>query len=412
MSGMEAGPGAGAGSRYAAHQLLGPELQLQRDAKTPPPENYKEDINDPESATTSSSGAAGTSSSGRRPRGRPAGSKNKPKPPIIIARDTPNALRSQLLEISPGSDIVESISNYARRRAHGVCILSGSGAVANVTLRQPGGGGSAAVMTLHGRFEILSLTGTSLPSPAPPEAGGLSIFLAGGQGQVVGGRVVGPLMASSVVVLMAASFANAMYDRLQPEEDRESVPAVEEQKQQPAASQSSGVTGSGRGQVGDGGNGGSNGGGGVPFYNLGVNSMGSYPFASHGQGDHMFAWSGASSSADKDIGAKLVLLQDQEEEECRKLHSRMRKCCSGIVQAAVRNFLPEDRGRLWVDVSWGLRWQHFLANAVGYRWRRTGVGAGGRGEAAASSLITIVGRNWIRWRTASQAMMMNIAYKL
>ncbi|KAJ6765583.1 AT-HOOK MOTIF NUCLEAR-LOCALIZED PROTEIN 25 [Salix purpurea] len=300
MSGMEAGPGAGAGSRYAAHQLLGPELQLQRDAKTPPPDNYKEDINDPESATTSSSGAAGTSSSGRRPRGRPAGSKNKPKPPIIIARDTPNALRSQLLEISPGSDIVESISNYARRRAHGVCILSGSGAVANVTLRQPGGGGSAAVMTLHGRFEILSLTGTSLPSPAPPEAGGLSIFLAGGQGQVVGGRVVGPLMASSVVVLMAASFANAMYDRLQPEEDRESVPAApveEQQQQQPAASQSSGVTGSGRGQVGDGGNGGSNGGGGVPFYNLGVNSMGSYPFASHGQGDHMFAWSGASSSA-------------------------------------------------------------------------------------------------------------------
>ncbi|KAJ6365629.1 hypothetical protein OIU76_030413 [Salix suchowensis] len=262
---MEAGPGAGAGSRYAAHQLLGPELQLQRDAKTPPPDNYKEDINDPESATTSSSGAAGTSSSGRRPRGRPA-------------------------------DIVESISNYARRRAHGVCILSGSGAVANVTLRQPGGGGSAAVMTLHGRFEILSLTGTSLPSPAPPEAGGLSIFLAGGQGQVVGGRVVGPLMASSVVVLMAASFANAMYDRLQPEEDRESVPAVEQQ-QQPAASQSSGVTGSGRGQVGDSGNGGSNGGGGVPFYNLGVNTMGSYPFASHGQGDHMFAWSGASSSA-------------------------------------------------------------------------------------------------------------------
>ncbi|KAG5248208.1 AT-hook motif nuclear-localized protein [Salix suchowensis] len=284
MSGMEAGPGAGAGSRYAAHQLLGPELQLQRDAKTPPPDNYKEDINDPESATTSSSGAAGTSSSGRRPRGRPAGSKNKPKPPIVIARDTPNALRSQLLEISPGSDIVESISNYARRRAHGVCILSGSGAVANVTLRQPGGGGSAAVMTLHGRFEILSLTGTSLPSPAPPEAGGLSIFLAGGQGQVVGGRVVGPLMASSVVVLMAASFANAMYDRLQPEEDRESVPAVEQQ-QQPAASQSSGVTGSGRGQVGDGGNGGSNGGGGVPFYNLGVNTMGSYPFANLGSGD-------------------------------------------------------------------------------------------------------------------------------
>ncbi|CAK7329051.1 unnamed protein product [Dovyalis caffra] len=294
MSGLEASPAAVAGSRYAAHQLLGPELQLQRDAKTPPPGNYKEERNDPDSATTSSSGAGG-SSSGRRPRGRPSGSKNKAKPPIIISQDTPNALRSHLLEISPGSDIVESLSNYARRRAHGVCILSGSGAVTNVTLRQPGGGStSAAVITLHGRFEILSLTGTSLPPPAPPGAGGLSIFLAGGQGQVVGGCVVGPLMASGPVVLVAATFANAVYDRLPLEEDQESVPAV--QVHQPTASQSSGVTGSGGGQRGDGGNDGSIGGGGVPFYNLGVNGMGSYPFAGPGHGD-AFAWSGASNSA-------------------------------------------------------------------------------------------------------------------
>jgi hypothetical protein len=97
-------------------------------------------------------------------------------------------------------------------------------------------------------------------------------------------------MASSLVVLMAASFANAMYDRLPVEEDRESVPAVEVQQQQrPAASQSSGVAGSGGGQVGGGGNNGSSGGGGVPFYNLGVNGMGSYPFAGHGEGDHMFS---------------------------------------------------------------------------------------------------------------------------
>jgi hypothetical protein len=31
------------------------------------------------------------------------------------------------------------------------------------------------------------------------------------------------------------------------------------------------------------------GGGGVPFYNLGENGMGSYPFAGHGEGDHMFS---------------------------------------------------------------------------------------------------------------------------
>lgn len=77
------------------------------------------------------------------------------------------------------------------------------------------------MVTLHGRFEILSLSGSYLPPPAPPAASGLTIYLAGGQGQVVGGSVVGPLNASGPVVIMAASFGNAAYERL-PLEDEES----------------------------------------------------------------------------------------------------------------------------------------------------------------------------------------------
>ncbi|KAK9742848.1 hypothetical protein RND81_03G200200 [Saponaria officinalis] len=153
----------------------------------------------------------------RRPRGRPAGSKNKPKPPIIITRDSANALRSHVMEVANGCDIMDSITTFARRRQRGVCILSGTGTVSNVTLRQPGAPG--AVVTLHGRFEILSLSGSFLPPPAPPAASGLTIYLAGGQGQVVGGGVVGPLLASGPVVIMAASFGNAAYERLPLEED-------------------------------------------------------------------------------------------------------------------------------------------------------------------------------------------------
>lgn len=78
---------------------------------------------------------------------------------------------------------------------------------------------SGAIATLHGRFEILSLAGSFLPPPAPPAASGLTIYLAGGQGQVVGGCVVGSLMASGPVVIMAASFSNAAYERLPLEED-------------------------------------------------------------------------------------------------------------------------------------------------------------------------------------------------
>lgn len=164
-----------------------------------------------------SGGGGGGVSSGRRPRGRPPGSKNKPKPPIVITKESPNALRSHVLEINSGADIADSLATFAQRRHRGVSVLSGSGIVTNVTLRQPAAPGG--VVTLHGRFEILSLSGAFLPAPSPPGATGLTVYLAGGQGQVVGGGVVGPLVASGPVLVIAATFTNATYERLPLEEE-------------------------------------------------------------------------------------------------------------------------------------------------------------------------------------------------
>lgn len=155
----------------------------------------------------------------RRPRGRPPGSKNKPKPPIVVTRDSPNSLRSHVMEVANGTDVAESIAQFARRRQRGVCVLSGSGCVANVTLRQPAAPG--AVVALQGRFEILSLTGAFLPGPAPPGSTGLTVYLAGGQGQVVGGSVVGSLIAAGPVMVIAATFSNATYERLPLEDEEE-----------------------------------------------------------------------------------------------------------------------------------------------------------------------------------------------
>ncbi|KAG2723348.1 hypothetical protein I3760_02G166400 [Carya illinoinensis] len=198
-------------------------ISLNRGLKRDHDENNTNNV----TATTTESKEFGSGSTGegeinRRPRGRPAGSKNKPKPPIIITRDSANALRSHVVEVANGCDIMESVSTFARRRQRGVCIMSGSGTVTNVTLRQPAAAG--AVVTLHGRFEILSLSGSFLPPPAPPAASGLTIYLAGGQGQVVGGSVVGPLLASGPVVIMAASFGNAAYERLPLDEEEPPVP--------------------------------------------------------------------------------------------------------------------------------------------------------------------------------------------
>ncbi|KAG6434448.1 hypothetical protein SASPL_106084 [Salvia splendens] len=178
-------------------------------------------INNPDT-TTSEGKEAEQGEVSRRPRGRPAGSKNKPKPPIIITRDSANALRSHVMEIGNGCDVHDSISTFATRRQRGVCILSGTGTVTNVTLRQPAA--PTSVLTLHGRFEILSLSGSFLPPPAPPAASSLAIYLAGSQGQVVGGTVVGPLLASGPVVIMAASFGNAAYERLPLDEEDAAAP--------------------------------------------------------------------------------------------------------------------------------------------------------------------------------------------
>ncbi|OIW02845.1 hypothetical protein TanjilG_29621 [Lupinus angustifolius] len=109
----------------------------------------------------------------KHPRGRPAGSKNKAKAPIIVTRDSANALKFHAMEVSSGCDVNESLLNFARRKQRG-----------------------------------------------------LTIYLAGAQGQVVGGVVFGALVASSPVLIMAASFMHATFGRLPLEDDHDQLHAA------------------------------------------------------------------------------------------------------------------------------------------------------------------------------------------
>ncbi|XP_059631257.1 AT-hook motif nuclear-localized protein 17-like [Cornus florida] len=158
----------------------------------------------------------------RRARGRPPGSKNKPKPPIIITRDTEPSMSPHVLEVAGGVDVVDAVSRFCRKRNMGLCVLTGSGTVANVTLKQPSTTPGATV-TFHGRFDILSLSATVLPNTTSldllPVANGFTISLAGPQGQIVGGSVVGSLLAAGTVYVVAASFNNPSFHRLPAEDD-------------------------------------------------------------------------------------------------------------------------------------------------------------------------------------------------
>ncbi|KAG4983554.1 hypothetical protein AAZX31_10G157800 [Glycine max] len=204
------------GLENSGHSMKKPDLGFSMNESTVTGNHIGEEDEDRENSDEPREGAIDVATT-RRPRGRPPGSRNKPKPPIFVTRDSPNALRSHVMEIAVGADIADCVAQFARRRQRGVSILSGSGTVVNVNLRQPTAPG--AVMALHGRFDILSLTGSFLPGPSPPGATGLTIYLAGGQGQIVGGGVVGPLVAAGPVLVMAATFSNATYERLPLEDD-------------------------------------------------------------------------------------------------------------------------------------------------------------------------------------------------
>ncbi|XXG70763.1 hypothetical protein AAC387_Pa07g0170 [Persea americana] len=155
----------------------------------------------------------------RRPRGRPPGSKNKPKPPpIIIARETTDSsMRPHVLHLPAGLDVVDAISRFARRLNVGLCVLSGTGTVANVTLRQP-----TTTVTFHGRSDILSISATFLPPFSPPlsfQSNGFKVLIAGAQGEIVGGSVVGSLVAAGTVVVVTTVFSSPSFHRLSGEEE-------------------------------------------------------------------------------------------------------------------------------------------------------------------------------------------------
>ncbi|KAL3619627.1 hypothetical protein CASFOL_034539 [Castilleja foliolosa] len=169
----------------------------------------------------------------RRPRGRPPGSKNRPKPPVIVTRDLSSSEPSMspyVLELPPGVDVIQSTARFCRKRGTGLCVLNGNGVVSNVTLKQPSTTPGATV-TFHGQFDILSISATVLP----PSSGGsypsaaanapFSISLAGPQGQVVGGLVVGPLVSAGTIYLIAATFNSPSFERLQTAADHDDVAA-------------------------------------------------------------------------------------------------------------------------------------------------------------------------------------------
>ncbi|RDX69527.1 AT-hook motif nuclear-localized protein 13, partial [Mucuna pruriens] len=165
----------------------------------------------------------------KKHRGRPPGSGKKQMDALGIGGTgfTPHVILAE-----SGEDIAAKLMSFCQQGPRTVCILSASGAICNVTIRQPaisgaGAGGTVSYeapslaasllfnslhmmsFSLQGRFEIISLSGSMQQyenNSGHNRMSGLSVTLAGSDGRVLGGEVSGALTAASPVQVIVGSF--------------------------------------------------------------------------------------------------------------------------------------------------------------------------------------------------------------
>ncbi|KAK9716568.1 hypothetical protein RND81_06G242700 [Saponaria officinalis] len=157
-----------------------------------------------------SSPNSGGLASDRKKRGRPPGSGRKQRLASVgewMNNSAGAAFMPHVVHVQPGEDIAEKILSFAQHRPRALCIMSGSGGVSAVTLRQPGS--SSGTVTFEGRFEILCLSGSYLVAETGGprnRTGGVNVSLSSPDGHVIGGAVGGRLVASKPVQVVVCSF--------------------------------------------------------------------------------------------------------------------------------------------------------------------------------------------------------------
>ncbi|KAF7813307.1 AT-hook motif nuclear-localized protein 6-like [Senna tora] len=112
-----------------------------------------------------------------------------------------------ILTVNAGEDVTMKVMSFSQQGSRAICILSANGMISNVTLRQPTSSGGT--LTYEGRFEILSLSGSYMPTEngiTRSRSGGMSVSLAGPDGRVVGGGLAGLLIAAGPVQVVVGSF--------------------------------------------------------------------------------------------------------------------------------------------------------------------------------------------------------------
>ncbi|CAM6038512.1 unnamed protein product [Sphagnum compactum] len=142
----------------------------------------------------------------RRSRGRPPGSGKKHQ--LAALGSAGQGFTPHIITIAAGEDVASRIMSFVQHGPRAVCVMSATGAISNVTLRQQSSSGGT--VTYEGRYEILSLSGSYLLQDtgggARQRTGGLSVSLAATDGRVIGGSVAGLLVAASPIQVVVGTF--------------------------------------------------------------------------------------------------------------------------------------------------------------------------------------------------------------
>lgn len=126
-----------------------------------------------------------------------------------------------VITVNAGEDVAMKVLSFSQQESRAICLLSASGSISNVTLRQPNSSGGT--LTYEGRFEILSLSGSFMPTDngiVKSRSGGMSVSLAGPDGRVLGGGLAGLLVAASPVQVVLGSFLPGHHQEHKPKKQR------------------------------------------------------------------------------------------------------------------------------------------------------------------------------------------------
>lgn len=126
-----------------------------------------------------------------------------------------------VMTVNAGEDVSMKILSFSQQGSRAICILSANGTISNVTLRHPNSFGDT--LTYEGRFEILSLSGSFMPTETAgtkSRSGGMSVSLAGPDGRVVGGGLAGLLVAAGPVQVVVGSFLSGHQQEQKPKKPR------------------------------------------------------------------------------------------------------------------------------------------------------------------------------------------------